>query len=488
MNDSTLTPGTCRRSAHSVAPGSFEPERHFYPRVLNAQIHPLVRYFVGLGNERIASRYCHLNPSVDPEALTALLAERPRHLLWAGCDLMHVTNTRGQRQMVVIETNSCPSGQKSMPLFEELDEHGGYRTLVRQAFTTMLSGRRLPPGGLAVIYDKNEMEATGYAAALADETGGPVWLAEWHADDADAPCRFTDGLLEVRDGDGVWHPIRAALRYVTQRPWNRIPVHTRTAILNPTVVCLAGGRNKMVAAKAYEAFDNAHADAGLTIRTPHTIRDVGKAEVPFWVNSLGGKAVIKVPYSNAGQGVYTITRKSELAAFMDAEHRYDQFIVQSLIGHSRWSSRTRRGRLFHVGTMPDKRGRLFVADLRVMVCAGAEGFHPLAVYARRARTPLSPELSRDTTSWDMLGTNLSVKNPDGTWGTETNRLLLMDRRDFNRLGVGLDDLIEAYIQTVMSTVAIDRMAQQLYNSKGRFRMRLFGALNDDAALLDEIAL
>ena len=33
--------------------------------------------------------------------------------------------------------------------------------------------------------------------------------------------------------------------------------------------------------------------------------------------------------------------------------------------------------------------------------------------------------------------------------SDTNRLVLMDRRDFNKLGVGLDDMIEAYIQTVL---------------------------------------
>jgi len=88
----------------------------------------------------------------------------------------------------------------------------------------------------------------------------------------------------------------------------------------------------------------------------------------------------------------------------------------------------------------------------------------------------------------MLGTNLSFKNEDGTWNSDTNRLLLMDRRDFNRLGVGLDDLIEAYIQTVLSTVAIDKMARTLTNKQGKFRMRLFKSLNNDATLIDEIKL
>ncbi|MEM6318499.1 MAG: hypothetical protein AAF960_12575 [Bacteroidota bacterium] len=93
-----------------------------------------------------------------------------------------------------------------------------------------------------------------------------------------------------------------------------------------------------------------------------------------------------------------------------------------------------------------------------------------------------------TNSWQMLGTNLSFKNPDGTWNSDTNRLVLMDRRDFNKLGVGLDDMIEAYIQTVLSMVAIDKMARTLMNKQGKFRMKLFKNLNDDAGLINEIKL
>ena len=88
----------------------------------------------------------------------------------------------------------------------------------------------------------------------------------------------------------------------------------------------------------------------------------------------------------------------------------------------------------------------------------------------------------------MLGTNLSIKYAENEWGSDTNRLMLMDRRDFNKLGLGLDDLVEAYIQTVLSTIAIDKMCKNLYNSKGKFRMRLFKSLNDDPTLLDEIML
>lgn len=478
------------KSAECIQPGRFEPVRHFYPKVLNSQIHPMVRFFMGMSNERIVERIRHLNPQVNADALAQRLSHVPRHLRWAGCDLMHVTNEVGHRQMIVIETNSCPSGQKSMPLYEEFQEDGGYGILVEHAFKSLLDRKRsLPEGGLAVIYDKNEMEASGYAAAIASAMEEPVWLARWDDHDPDPPTRFKDRVLEVRDASGVWRPIRAAMRYVTQRPWNRLAIHTKTQILNPVVVCLAGGRNKMIAAKAYEFF-NAKQEfegSGLTVNTPETYRDVRLNEVPLWVNSLGGRAVVKVPYSNAGQGVYTITNEAELEAFMKEEHRYGRFIVQSLIGNYEWSSRSEgRGRLYHVGTIPDKRLRSYVADLRMMVVAGPAGFRPVAIYARRAREPLATKLNEEESSWSILGTNLSLKNPDGSWGSDTERLMLMDRKDFNRLGVSLDGLIEAYVQTVLSVTAIDELAMSLFTKKGRFRKKLFASLNEDQALLDEI--
>jgi hypothetical protein len=330
------------------------------------------------------------------------------------------------------------------------------------------------------------MEASGYAAAMADLSSEPVHLVEFpERSDGEGRVRFTSGVLEIRDASDAWVPIRCAFRYVTQRPWNRLPVQTKTVILNPIISCLAGGRNKMVAAKAYDFYNGMLAGTGLSIRTPETTWDVSKREIPLWVQRLGGHAVIKIPYSNAGQGVFTITNPDELSAFMEAEHPYDRFIVQSLIGNAHWSSHTRSGTFYHVGTVPNKKGQIYVADLRVMICAGPGGFRPLVIYARRAPAPLMADLG-EYSSWEMLGTNLSIKRADGGWDSDTSRLLLMDRKDFNSLGVGIDELIEAYIQTVLATVAIDQMAQRLINKKGLLRTKLFRSLNDDDALLREI--
>jgi hypothetical protein len=466
---------TCVRE---VKPGAFHVHAHFYPRVLVAHTHPLVRSFLALGNARIAARYCHIHPEVDAAALAVLLQTQPRYFRWGGADLLHVITGEGVRRIVVIETNSCPSGQKSMPRSDEEHEQAGYRTLLERSFMPLVAGHSLPAGRLAVLYDKNPMEASGYAATLADLTDEPVLLV-YAADTASDLLVWHNGVLHVQGT-----PIRAAVRYVTQRPWNRIPVLARTCVFNPVLACLAGGRNKMLAAKAYDLYNAEVQPYRLRIHAPATLCDVTHAEIPMAVRRMGGVAVVKDPYSNAGQGVFTITSPAELDAFMRLPQRYGRSIVQALIGNVGWSSRTAEGTLCHVGTVPNEQHEVYVADLRFMVGGWSEGFYPVAIYARRARIPLGATAGSD--SWAMLGTNLSVRDAEGNWTTQSERLLLMDRRDFNRLGIGLDDLIESYIQTVLAMTAIDKMAQNLVTRNGKFRRRYFASLNPDQELLREI--
>ncbi|MDX1667711.1 MAG: hypothetical protein R3350_10790, partial [Saprospiraceae bacterium] len=259
------------RSAERILPGEFESHQHWYPKALNATIHPMISFFLNLSKERIVNRYCHLHPKVVPDTLMELLDHRCRFFPWGGADLLNVTSAGAKRQMVVIENNSCPSGQKSMPLVDDNQEKGGYKLLIERSFAYYLKGRKLPEGGLAVIYDKNPMEASGYASAMADHFDEEVFYAPFYQDDKNPPVRFTDGIMEVRDERGEWHPIRAAFRYLTQRPWNRLPLQTKTRIFNPIIACLAGGRNKMVAAKAYDLFNAELAGKGLKVNTPETI-------------------------------------------------------------------------------------------------------------------------------------------------------------------------------------------------------------------------
>lgn len=475
-----------RTHASQVRPGSFEPSQHFYPRALNATIHPMMAFFMRLETERLISRYCHLNPKVDPQALADILSYKPRFFRWSGVDLFNVTTSDGFREMVLVETNSCPSGQKSMPLIDESKDEGGYEALVRSVMSDAFKRARKDTGCLAVIYDKNQVETSGYAATMANVFKEDVYLAPFKASDPEPPVRFVDRVCQIRNESGEWLPVRAAFRYVTQKPWERIPLHSKTLLLNPVQACLAGGRNKAIAATAYELLNSELAGTGLEIRTPETLRDVSKAEIPMLVRKMGGHAVVKVPYSNAGQGVFTITSDQELNEFMKHDYVYDQFIVQSLIGNYLWSSQGAKGRFYHVGMLPNKKNQIFVGDVRLMIVAGPDGYRPIASYARKARLPLQSELDGKASSWDMLGTNLSIAKGADSWDSETSRLVLMDRRDFNTLGLSLDDLLKGYVQAVLASVAIDKMACNLTTQKGKFRLKLFEKLNQDQFLISEI--
>ncbi len=473
------------KSALKVEKDHYNSEEFYYTKVLNSQIHQIVKFFLNMSQERIAERFCHLNPMVKKENLMKWLRYNPKFMQWSGTDLFHVTTEKGVKRMVVIETNSSPSGQKSMPLLHDHEELGGYKRLMEESFLPFVKSKRLISGVYAVVYDKNEMEASGYAQALAQLVEEDVYLVTYFMGDENPAVRFVDEIMQVRDEDGNWHDVKAAYRYVTQKPWNRIPVKTKTLIYNPIVACLAGGRNKRLASKAYELFNGELKEDNLVIRKPETVNDVKFSEISLWVERFGGHAVIKNPYSNAGQGVYTITSKKELEAFKQEDRDYDDYIVQSLIGNYHWSTASTDGKYYHVGMIPNRKQEIFVADLRFMIASTPEGFRPMAMYARRAEKPLTDRLEEGEDSWEMLGTNLSVKTSQG-WDSETRRLKLMDTKDFNQLGISLDSLIEGYIQSVLSTIAIDKMAQELIGVKKNLKRKLFEALNGDPILAYEI--
>lgn len=474
-------------SSQLIQQGSFNPEQHWYSRAFDATIHPIVDFFMRLHPQQIVSRYCNLHPNVKESALHHWLSYQPKYLQWAGTDLIHVMNKQGNREMLVIENNSCPSGQKYMPLLDHNQRQGGYRTMMEH-FKPILSAKNSSvQGSLAVVYDKNTLETSGYAAALADVMNEPVHYVPFYEAEENPAVRFNkQGIMQVWGSDQRWHPIRAAFRYLTQRPWNRVPLRLKTQLVNPIIACLAGGRNKMMAAKAYDIFNGTIATSGLKIQTPETIWNVRKEEVPIWVKKMGGQAVIKVPYSNAGQGVFTVINEAELEAFMRRDFPYQLFIVQHLIGHYQWRTEDNNNNFYHIGTVPNALGESYVSDLRIVICATEQGIRPVCMYSRRAKQPLSNTVLNLGKSWEMLGTNLSIRKDINAWDFDVSRLLLMDQFDFDQLGLGLDDLVEGYVQSLLSMIAIDQMAQLLVSSRGAFNKKLFKSLNNDTALLQEM--
>ena len=127
----------------------------------------------------------------------------------------------------------------------------------------------------------------------------------------------------------------------------------------------------------------------------------------------------------------------------------------------------------------------------MMIYWAGNSWKPLCVYSRRAKEPLSQDLDGSVSSWDILGTNLSVKLGENDWKSDTNRLLVMDTRSFNKLGIGLDDLINGYIQSVLSTIAIDNLCKLFMNDeetgeKKLFDFEMFSSLNPDKQFLADI--
>ncbi|CAG8632501.1 16210_t:CDS:2, partial [Racocetra persica] len=259
--------------------------------------------------------------------------------------------------------------------------------------------------------------------------------------------------------------------HMAHKPWIRFPLKSKTVVFNNIISCLAGGHNKVMASKSFELFNNELSESGLAIRFPETICNVNKSEISSCIEKMGGHAVVKVPYGSCGQGVYTITNSEELKGFFDANQHYEKFIVQSLVE-------------MHY----DRHNRIFVNDLRIMVSADETGFHPVAIRLRRAHKPLPTYLPNDSnlTSWEIFGTNVSVKLDSG-WISEYERVITIDQKEFDIIGLGIDDLIDAYVQTVLSTIAIDKMCQKLLVNND-FNVELYHTLNPDDVLISELLL
>lgn len=506
-----------KKNAVALIASDFHFSNHFYPKVQRSKIGAVGKRFFQLGNDAVVSRYCQLNPQVDRQALAELLAYRPKYFKWAGCDLFNVTDGEGRRQMIIIETNSCPSGIKSMPRIDESNEFGSYKRLIGSIWEGELSSVT-GSGELAVVYDKNLMEASGYAAILSGLAKERVWLVEYLVDNEEDKENCSrnvqwrnDGYMYVRDKFDQWHKLRACLRYVTQKPWTKLPVNTKTVVLNPLVACLAGGRNKIIASYAYKRFNEEMAArrSNLAIRMPYSIINVKKRDIPRLIANdpvLNGKAVIKVPYSNCGQGVYTIMNQQELDEFMSIDHGYDMYILQSLVASRHWasSSNPKPGQYFHVGTrrgaqaldvngnpatkFDNNDDESYVFDIRLTVTTNSSGFLPVSMNFRKARKPLLDDESRIESSWDVLGTNLSVKLDKNAWDTETERLIVLDDECIDNLMLDEDDLIDSYIQTVFSVIAIDKLCCELHDEQGRFDFERFQQMNPDYCLLNEIRL
>ena len=160
-----------------VQPGSYQAEKPLLPTRPQRAVAPTGASLSVLGNTRIAQRYCHLHPEANPKVVHEVLSQPTRYLRWAGADLIHATTPDGVRRNVVIEVNSSPSGQKSMPLRNEEDERGGLLEILtslldivqtgddvavlRNPFGDEIARYKAPHTGVVIGHSVNPVTTTG---------------------------------------------------------------------------------------------------------------------------------------------------------------------------------------------------------------------------------------------------------------------------------------------------------------------------------------
>uniref|UniRef100_A0A915L7M7 Uncharacterized protein n=1 Tax=Romanomermis culicivorax TaxID=13658 RepID=A0A915L7M7_ROMCU len=275
-----------------------EPKNFFYPAVLDKTLHPTVLKVLNMTNAEFARRYCQIHKKANESTLLKLMNAKVSFYRWGGADLMRAKDSKGQEKMVIIEMNSCPSGNKSVPFKEWGFE--GFSRVMANAFVPLLAQKNLPVGGsLAVFYDvaKQRKESLAYATMLAKMTGEIVYLADvGYGIELPTFLKWSpEGVCSLEIEPGTWKEMRAVFRYVTRRPWVKLPLLTKTVVLNPVIACLAGGRNKLLAAKAYEIFNDKYDKSdGLCIHFPLSITDVTKQSIPKYAEKMNYQLVVKI--------------------------------------------------------------------------------------------------------------------------------------------------------------------------------------------------
>src|SRR5690349_12281635 len=108
--------------------------------------------------------------------------------------MFSVLDAQEKRRMVVLETNSCPCGSEVMPQYLRA-RWLSYSILVasdslKRLLTAPNHEKEPEPhvpntieGDLAIIYDQDFVEATGYAMGMAEVYNERVWKVEFHYDD-----------------------------------------------------------------------------------------------------------------------------------------------------------------------------------------------------------------------------------------------------------------------------------------------------------------
>jgi len=296
-------------------------------------------------------------------------------------------------------------------------------------------------------------------------------------------------VMYVKDdleGETKWVPIRACFRTLSAAPWIRIPVsnNLKTFMYPHPITCLTTGKNKLLANYAYEQFNEKYRGFGLEIKTPRTVSGVEKKDIREIIKQeFGFRAIIKTPYDGHGRGIYVVRDEADVDKFLALDSsRYNLFLVQDLIGFETDICKDNPSRYTHVGYVGPDHSK-YAYSLRMIVTDSPTGYKLICICGARASMPFYRGRADVVDEQSDLSyiTNIVPKELEGM-----ERDIPASEDGVKRMGFTVDNVVDAYLQSVMCMLAIDQVCQNLFREDGCLDLELLKKLCPDPQLLSEV--
>jgi hypothetical protein len=413
------------------------------PRAYGRRLASEVRDLLHCSPDALVAAYLNVNQQADASALRKLIAEGASDFRMSGVDLMPMRHADGRIHFCVLEINSAPGFAYCTPGVD------AWNYAYKPCIAALLDA--IPKHewqAVALLTEsKIAVETSGFTLCLQATTGHPHWLIVPPELERAERQRCESGTLLIVDG----RPLRGGLRYLHLKPWRWLPPDAQGHFLNGTAIDLRGGRNKVAAQRAFDTFNSEWISHGIKIIMPKSYVVENSDDLERVISILDGWAVSKIPDGNSGIGI---------EFFNPAEARYQNwppfpFLIQEMLMPPALAT---AGAPALVGAAIGRERYAF--DLRVVIVSTREGYHPLALYGRRARAPLATVSRRGSdfrAALDaVLKVNISVPNADGGFHLEMDRLLLADDEGWHAMGLSSTAALEAITQAILATSAVDR--------------------------------
>lgn len=419
---------------------------------MGKSIHKLFYDCLNASTEEIFHAYAASNAFAQKATFKAIFENETKEFWLAGVDLM-VTDDGKEKKFNVIEINSAPGFAYCTP------GNNAWHQAYEQVVDLLLSRcpSRLKPGLAILTESVIPVETFGFQACLSQKL------------QLNVPVLSPSDLLNAKTINKankvyIYHKgkrVTGGIRYIHKNPWDALPPETAGVFLNNTHIDLRGGRNKISAQNAFEAFNKFHVNNGLKLELPDaktvlSDKDLQQATDYFFNQPV----VVKKPFENSGVGVFLFSKLDESRAEL-ISRMAPPFLIQKMLAPSN---------LFTDKTnllMVSKEKQSYAFDLRIILGAFPDGIKALMVYGRHGRLSLEKMIvSKDKQISDLslsnfLKVNISSVDSKGRNYLDESRLILPDVKGAELLDLEKSDILRAITQAVFALVAVDTFGSPL---------------------------